>query len=346
MAHAVMSAGPRGDPGRPVIVFYARVQRALLDVLEFYTEDIAALRRAGFQVRIETSPWRGAFAPGDACYAWWWHTATPVALAWRLRRKPVIVTGALGGGHDGPVRGPAKRIMTWVSARAANTNIAISNAQLDEPPLRGRRTQRVYCAVDTSFYTPGSKSETPTAVIVAQVNPISITRKGIDVAIAATPDVRRHFPDYRLKVVGLMTPAGDERIQRLRGQMDFSGVDVVGGVDREQKRALLRSAWLALQPSMFEGFGLSVAEAMACGTVPITTDRGSLPEVVGDAGLLLGSCSPHDFAGAIVTLLENRERRRTLEAAARARVEQLFSPDTHLQDIRRVLAAIGLAPVS
>jgi glycosyltransferase involved in cell wall biosynthesis len=326
----------------PTVVFFARARRDLVGLLEFYTEDIASLRALGFEVRIETQAWRAAFAPGAFCYAWWWHTATAVVLAWRLRRRPVVVTGALGDSSYSVSRRVLTRLTARVSARLATTNIAISDAQLGMPHLVGTRASRIYCAVDTAYFVPGAKSDWPLGIIVAQVNPPSIARKGIDVAIAATAYIRLAFPNYRLAVVGPVTKAGERSLEELRRRLDFSGVDIYGEVDRERKRQLLSSAWVCLQPSTFEGFGLSVAEAMACATPAVCTRRGSLPEIVGNTGVLLDSRDPSAVAGAVVDLLRNDSLRSELGRAARVRAVAEFAEERRVAELAALLKEAGV----
>jgi glycosyltransferase involved in cell wall biosynthesis len=67
-----------------------------------------------------------------------------------------------------------------------------------------------------------------------------------------------------------------------------------------------------IYPSFYEGFGLPVLEAMACGTPVVTSDRTSLPEVVGDAGLLVDPDNPEDISDAIRALLTDDTRRELL----------------------------------
>jgi glycosyltransferase involved in cell wall biosynthesis len=66
-----------------------------------------------------------------------------------------------------------------------------------------------------------------------------------------------------------------------------SRVILTGRITEEDKVALMQSAAVYVTPSLYEGFGLSVLEAMACGVPVIAANRTSLPEVVGDAGLLV-----------------------------------------------------------
>ncbi len=110
---------------------------------------------------------------------------------------------------------------------------------------------------------------------------------------------------------------------RLAAELGIAGQVVLPGfVAREDLPALYRAAELFVFPSLCEGFGLPPLEAMAAGTAVVVADRDSLPEVVGDAGLLADPCSPTALAGAMGELLANPERRVALAVAGRQRAAQ------------------------
>lgn len=77
----------------------------------------------------------------------------------------------------------------------------------------------------------------------------------------------------------------------------------IGYVDEEDKPVLYRNAETFVFPSKYEGFGLGVVEAMASGTPVVTTDRTSLPEVVGDAGFAVDADDARQMAGAIISTI-------------------------------------------
>jgi glycosyltransferase involved in cell wall biosynthesis len=93
----------------------------------------------------------------------------------------------------------------------------------------------------------------------------------------------------------------------LRGAVAASGVAervrLTGYVPEQDKAALLSGADLLAYPSRYEGFGLPVLEAMACGTPVVTTTGGSLPEVAGDAALLVPPGDAEQLAAAAAKLL-------------------------------------------
>ncbi len=106
--------------------------------------------------------------------------------------------------------------------------------------------------------------------------------------------------------------------------------------------ALYNGAQCLIIPSFYEGFGLPALEAMQCGTPVIVSDRASLPEVVGEAGLLIDPDDPVTIASACRQMVEDAGLRRTLRAAGLARA-QAFSwrqtAERTLQAYRAALAA-------
>jgi len=92
-------------------------------------------------------------------------------------------------------------------------------------------------------------------------------------------------------------------------------VRFIGFVDDADLPALYSGATLFLFPSIYEGFGLPLLEAMACGVPVITSDASSLPEVSGEAAIQLSPEQPERWTSAIMELLNDPGRRAALVAA-------------------------------
>jgi glycosyltransferase involved in cell wall biosynthesis len=90
------------------------------------------------------------------------------------------------------------------------------------------------------------------------------------------------------------------------------------GLENAQLAAVMAGASAFCLPSLMEGFGLTALEAMACGTPVVVSDRGALPEVVGDAGIVV---PPNAVAitEALATVLSDDQLAGRLGAAARTR---------------------------
>jgi glycosyltransferase involved in cell wall biosynthesis len=122
--------------------------------------------------------------------------------------------------------------------------------------------------------------------------------------------------------VGPLPSYGLELVKKLNldGMVRFSG-----RLTREDLAQYYSTAQIAVVPSLYEGFGLPAAEAMACGTPVIATTGGALPEVVGDAGILVSPGSADALAATIKQLLNDKNAQQRMSEAGRKRVEEKFS---------------------
>lgn len=122
------------------------------------------------------------------------------------------------------------------------------------------------------------------------------------------------------------------RIERLAP----SGLSYLGRLPRQRQVEVVQAASIFVYPSLYEGFGLPPAEAMACGLPVIVSNRSSLPEVVGEAGLQIDPESAGDLASAIRRLLHQPTLARELGEKARARSRR-FDWDLSAQRMEEVL---------
>jgi glycosyltransferase involved in cell wall biosynthesis len=99
-------------------------------------------------------------------------------------------------------------------------------------------------------------------------------------------------------------------------------VRILGFVADEDLPAIYNLAGAFAFPSLYEGFGLPVLEAMACGTPVVAADNSSLPEVVGEAGLLVAANDREALAGALFRLLTDQPLRARLSAAGQQQAER------------------------
>ncbi|BBB91641.1 MAG TPA: glycosyltransferase family 1 protein [Methylomusa anaerophila] len=101
-------------------------------------------------------------------------------------------------------------------------------------------------------------------------------------------------------------------------------VRFLGYVTDEELSVLYTACFAFVYPSLYEGFGLPLVEAMSCGAAVITSQTTSMPEVAGDAGLLIDPCSVESLFQAMTELAGREDLRRRLQARSRERA-RLFS---------------------
>ncbi len=148
---------------------------------------------------------------------------------------------------------------------------------------------------------------------------ITYTHKNHVVLIEALARLARSQPDLRLVLLGRRGPAEDD----LNAHIDRLGVRSLvvrpGRVSDADRNGLYAMATALAFPSRYEGFGAPVLEAMRFGCPVIAADATALPEVVGDAGILLPPDEPDAWAKAIEQLIDDRDERDRLIAAGHVR---------------------------
>jgi glycosyltransferase involved in cell wall biosynthesis len=167
---------------------------------------------------------------------------------------------------------------------------AISESTRDDLVARGVPAERIrviYPGVDTAWFFPDPavpRAATPTFLYVGRLKHY----KGVDTAIRALARVRNAGVEARLDIAG----QGDDRsrLERLADGLGLGdAVRFLGYVTEEEKRTLLRRAWATVFPSPKEGWGITNAEAAACGTPAVAADSPGLRESVrhDETGLLV-----------------------------------------------------------
>jgi len=152
-------------------------------------------------------------------------------------------------------------------------------------------------------------------------------RKNVSTAIRAFHRALKRLPDgYQLALVGNLSPESWRVKQCIYQRGLEKEVLLTGYVPPEELCYLYNGAKLCLFPSLHEGFGLPVLEAMACGLPVIASNDTSLPEVAGDAAVLVNPYSVEAIAEAIVRVLTDPDLQRSLKEKGLKRAA-LFSWD-------------------
>ncbi|WP_230539139.1 glycosyltransferase family 4 protein [Janthinobacterium sp. FW305-129] len=143
--------------------------------------------------------------------------------------------------------------------------------------------------------------------------------------------------DVRLLFTGKPT---DELLQLARSLGVESRLVFVGRVAEEDLPGLYRGAMGLVFPSLYEGFGLPVIEAMSCGTPVLTANTTSLPEVAGDAALLVNPDSIEEIGKGIEALCNDQTLRKELSAKGLLQAARFSWPAT-VEKVRWALASVS-----
>lgn len=157
-------------------------------------------------------------------------------------------------------------------------------------------------------YIPHSDESTP---IIAYTGRIEI-KKNIINLLSAFEKVHTFFPDAQLVLIG-KPGYGYEEVQKHPALKRLRPlIHELGYVSQAELPKILNLANLFVLPSFYEGFGIPILEAMACGVPVAASQTSSIPEVVGDAAVLFDPNHVGDIADKIIHLLKTNELRREL----------------------------------
>ena len=279
---------------------FVAIDRAIL-AERFEIEDLYQPGRLPNPLRVLSGVLRA-----DLVFGWFasWHTFFPIMLAWLLHKPSVLIVGGfdtanmpdIGYGHQrGGVRRWASR---WIMRRARRlvTNSAYSLSEIERnTPIPPARVTVVHHGVPDPFgEAPADKERS--ALTVGGIDRTTLVQKGQIPFVRAAAEL----PDVRFVFAGKWL---DDAIQELRA-IAPANVEFTGWLSDADLHAAYRRSAVYVQASRHEGFGLAVAEAMLAGCVPVVLNVTAMPEVVGDAGVLIESQGTEDVAAGVRRALE------------------------------------------
>jgi glycosyltransferase involved in cell wall biosynthesis len=249
----------------------------------------------------------------DLVFGWFasWHTFLPLLFARLLRKPSLLVIGGydlanmpeIGYGHQ---RGGIKRWVSQSTMYLANrlvTNSYYSRTEAARNVLvPEEEVHPIYHGVMDPFRSLPQGARARIALTVGNVDRSNLRRKGHE------PFVRTAalMPDVNFVLAGAWK---DNAIEYLRS-IASRNVTFTGWLSNEALWDQYRKAAVYVQASLHEGFGLSVAEAMLAGCIPVVTKAGALPEVAGEFGVSIAEPEPAIIAQAIEEALAHADESR------------------------------------
>ena len=177
--------------------------------------------------------------------------------------------------------------------------------------------------------------------VIGTVSRLDEPKKGLTVMLRALADLagRDGIPPWQWLLVG-DGPARD-RLRSLASELGLSGQVVFAGM-RHDVASVLPMMDIFVCPSLYEGFGIAIVEAMAAGRPVVASAVGGIPEIVvhEDTGLLVPPGDAAALAGALATLLNHPEQARAMGARGLARAREKFSIDTAVQQHQQLYESL------
>jgi glycosyltransferase involved in cell wall biosynthesis len=262
----------------------------------------------------------------DIIHAHWTLSAGAACLGRWIHRRPVLATVQGSDVLEVP-RHPIGAWLTYIVLSASDRITALTNALKERVIKLGIKPEKIIVVpngVDTAkFFPVEDKYRDNLILFVGSLIPI----KGVRYLLEAMPEVLRSFPEYRLVIVGDGPEAG--ALKRRANELGISNnVEFLGFQSQDRVRTLMQRARVLVLPSLQEGMGVVLVEAMACGT-PVVASRvdGILDVVTPDVGVLVPSADPKRLAEGIQAILADPIRWKEYSRNARARAVESYSWD-------------------
>jgi len=276
----------------------------------------------------------------DAVIVWFASGQAAVSsflIAKLLHKRFIAIAGGSEVCRDKAIRGSGLRsdiafAFTKLLLNNADYVVCVSRFTLKEVLniARPKRFVVLHHGIDAKVFNSQTSDKDTVVTITAVANCDYMWRKGIDRFLK----LASLLPHRRFVLAGRGS-AKCARCQTIR-QASLPNVLITG--ELPEVAPLLQRARFYCQLSRHEGFGVAVAEAMACKCVPIVSDSGALPEVVGRCGVIVPNGDPARSARAIEGLWDRSEK---LGESARDRVIRLYSVEQRISGFKTVLRELG-----
>ncbi len=216
-------------------------------------------------------------------------------------------------------------------------------------PLKESKIALVYEALDHNLFKPIDDPagfddvlrslgiHRPFILFVSSLWPY----KNAETLISAFAKIRTQLKEYQLVIAGF---ARDQQyLSSLKEQVSALGIQkkvlFTGGLVHEKLARLYQTATVFVYPSLYETFGLTILEAMACGCPVITSNVSSMPEIAGDAAILFEPGDADELASKILTLLTHNELYRERREAGLKRAGEFTWRQTAIDTLQALVSA-------
>lgn len=319
-------AGPRGGPRTyGVALAHALDRRDDVDLVVLTDQPPAFPGMATVRLK-GPRPWSDAFGVAPLLKELRpdvYHNTKNV-LPFKVPCASVVTLHDLAYHHHPETFGlPSRLYLKWHherAARHADRIIAVSHHarhdMIDTLGVPDDRISVVYHGVGNGYQDIEKDPDFPglAAPYILSVGTIQ-RRKNLDILVRAVAKLRESGRDFTLAIAGRR----GWKTEEFDRACEETPVRLLGVVPEGRLPALYRGAAAFVQPSSYEGFGLTALEAMACGAPVVAADAGSLPEVVGDAGLLVPARDVGALSAALDKVLGHPELATEMRVAGQDR---------------------------
>jgi len=322
------------------------INRATLQRSEFYRQDFEILTSLGHHVFFASNQLQLTRMP-DLAFVWWWNYMWAWGPIARIAHIPVVTTGVFDLAAYDRLSSLKRIIKTWGSA-FSDVSVFVSKDEYERVPrainLRSDTVRYSPLVVDSAVYCPSDCPRFENGRIrIANVcwqRITNIRRKMVPELLEAFAVLAKEDNRLDLVLAGPPEDGQDFLLRRANELGVASRVSFPGELSREEKIQLMRSATVYCQVSRYEGFGVAIAEAMACGAPVLVSRVGAVPEVVGDCGTYVAETSVEGIVHGLRECLRDQEGIRRKAALGVRRIREQFSVERRRSDLKDILEQV------
>jgi len=274
----------------------------------------------------------------DVVFGWFagWHTAIATHYAKKYGKKSIVVVGGYDAAYVPEINyGAFTTLKEKIPAKYVleNADLIISVSKSNQKELlekvKPRKNILIYNGIPLNRFPHSELDKENIVITVGSIKRSNLKRKGIEIFVKSA----KYLPEVRFIVIGKFI---DDAINYLKSVAP-PNVEFTGFASDKELVEWYQRAKVYVQVSAHEGFGITVAESMLCGCIPVVTKRFALPEVVGDCGFYVPYGDEKATAEAIKKALNAPDE---LRKKVRERIMNNFSIEERAAKLMKLIEEI------
>jgi glycosyltransferase involved in cell wall biosynthesis len=321
------------------VLFFCYSSKDDFEIFDYYKQDIIVLRQQGYEVYFAsnyTELIKHIFKV-DFIFIWWWTYAfLPVILA-KVLKKPTIITGTFNFKIEHKIFNSVKdyfdrpiyqRILIKFSVKNSSLNLFVNEIEKNECKQYFKLDNAEFYPhiISANYFNFPLPERKQYLLNISWSGKHNIQRKGVLILIHSFAQVSKKFPDLKLILAGKKGDGFSEIEALIKSYNLENNITLLGEVTLEKKIELLMNSLLYVQPSLYEGFGVAIGEAMACGCCVISCPVGGVKSLLGNAGIYVKPNSISDLTEKLVSTLNSPEVIKNYQILSYNRAIDNFMP--------------------
>lgn len=335
------------------VLFFCYTNKKDIEIFEYYNQDIVALKHLGYEVDLATNYFEFILKihKADFIFIWWWTYAFFPVFIGKIFNKPTVITGTFNfkfdvketkSGSDYFDRPYYQRLLIKYSVKNANLNLFVNEGEKELCSDFFNLSNAEYFPhiISLNYFNEPSEDRQEYILNISWSGRQNLRRKGIFTLVKSFHEVSLSNPNLKLILAGQKGDGYTELEDLVRSLNLQDKIILRGGVTLDEKIELIKNALLYVQPSLYEGFGVAIGEAMASGNCVISCAVGGVPSVLGNAGIYVNPNDIEDLTEKILYILGSSNERKKFEKLAYEKALIDLKPESKIMKLNKFINKI------